>query len=433
MTRVDAHSRGAAHARMSATVVAPEPPSYAVRRWVTLAASVVASVCCGFAYAWSVLVTPMMDTYGWTSSEISVAFTLLISISAACTLVAGKALQYMQPRTLLLIGGAMLGIGVLLLGFATSLGLLYGFTVIAGLGGVTYPGATMTNLMSFFPDKRGLVAGLLTAGFGLGAVIWAPVAVALIDRVGLLWALRILGMIFFVLVAVFSRLVTTAPPGYAPPGWMAPAVRTSHPAAAGGKDWKAMLKTAGFWVLAAIFTIGLTSGLMVTAHASPIAQKVLGLSVEAAGAVVSYLAVGMVVGKIGWGALSDRIGRFATLLTMLLLAVLASLLLWLTDTYVPVVAGIFVVGACYGGFLALLGPVTLDVFGKRHFPVNFGIMFLTVALASYVGPRLGAAVAESRDGEYTYAFLIAALLTVAGLVLAAIYAFMRRTTTRTTS
>ena len=401
---------------------------------MTLAASAIASLCCGFFYAWSVLAKPMMQMHGWTSADVSLAFTLVVAVPAVCTLLAGKLQQYVGPPTLLLVAGAILGLGTILLSFATSLGLLYVFAFVAGIGGMTYPGATMGNLLRFFPDRRGMASGVLTAGFGLGAVIWGPVTVLLLDHIGFQWALRTLGALFIVVVAICSRFVTVAPIGYTPRGWaphvdpesQAGTARRTRGIKVEDKNWKAMFSTVTFWLLAVVFAIGLTSGLMVTGHASPIAQQVLGISADAAGAFVSYLALGMVVGKVGWGILSDRVGRHPVLIAMLLLAVLALVLLWQTSTYMTVVLGIFVVGACYGGFLSLIGPMTLDAFGQEHFPVNFGIMFLTVGVASYVGPRLAAAVTEANNGAYKQAFLIAALMTVVGLILAAVHLWLSR-------
>ena len=275
---------------------------------------------------------------------------------------------------------------------------------------------------------------MLTAGFGLGAVIWGPVTVLLLDHIGFQWTLRVLGALFFVVVAICSRFVTVAPAGYTPRGWAPPVglgpraetARRTRGNEVEDKNWKAMFMTVTFWLLAVVFAIGLTSGLMVTGYASPIAQQVLGISADAAGAFVSYLALGMVAGKVGWGILSDRLGRHPVLIAMLLLAVLCLILLWQTSTYMTVVLGIFVVGACYGGFLSLIGPMTLDAFGQEHFPVNFGIMFLTVGVASYMGPRLAAAVAEANDGVYKQAFLIAALMTLVGLILAAVHVGLAR-------
>ncbi len=375
-----------------------EHDPYAIRRWVTLGASTLAAMCCGFFYAWSVLSKPMMQMYGWTSAQVALAFTILVGIPAVCALLAGKLQQYMKPSSLLLLAGIILGLGTVLLSFATSLGLLYTFAFITGLGGMAYPGATMANLMHFFPDKRGLVSGILTGGFGVGAMVWGPVTVLLVDRVGLVWSLRVLGIVFAVVIASCSRLVSIAPVGYAPRGWIAPAVVSALAEEHLSLDWKRMLQTISFWLLAAVFVLGVMSGMMVTAHASPIAQQKLGISATAAGAFVSYLAFGMVAGKIVWGALSDRLGRVAVLLSVLAISVAALILLWQTNVYALVVVGIFAVGLCYGGFLALIGPSTGEAFGHRHFAVNFGIMYLSVAVASFGGPRLAAAIVEADAG-----------------------------------
>jgi len=187
-----------------------------------------------------------------------------------------------------------------------------------------------------------------------------------------------------------------------------------------------MVKSLNFWLLFVMFFVGLVAEIMVTGHASPIVQQMLGVSPEGAGAFVSYLAMGMVIGKIAWGVLSDRLGRNPVLITIMTLAVLGLLLLWQTGSYGPVVVGIFIVGLCYGGFLALIGPVTLDAFGPRHFAVNFGLMFWTLAFASFAGPRLAATVVDANDGVYKEAFLLAAALTGLGLLLAVVNTWVAR-------
>ena len=402
--------------------------SHDTQRWVTLVTCLLASLCAGFGYSWSVLLKPIGEMFGWTASDVSLSFTVLIVFAASTSIFVGKALEYLQPRTLLLMGAAVFGTGIACIGFINSLGMLYGLSMVSGVGlGIIYPGATMTNLIRYFPDKRGMASGLLAAGYGIGPVVWAPITVALIGEFGLMWALRIMGGLFFVLVVICSRMVSTAPHGYAPTGWAPPEARTTQTrVAVEEKNWKKMLKTPVFWVLAILFTIGTTSGLMVIGHASPIAQDVLGISPEAASAVVSYLAVGMVVGKIGWGVLSDRIGRYPVFVAMLIVAAVALLVMWRADTYLPLVLGICAVGLCYGGFLALMAPITAEAFGNKNLGINFGIMFLTVALAAYVGPRLAAAVFEANGGDYGWAFIIAAIMSAAGLVLVGIYMLLAR-------
>jgi OFA family oxalate/formate antiporter-like MFS transporter len=75
--------------------------------------------------------------------------------------------------------------------------------------------------------------------------------------------------------------------------------------------------------------------------------------------------------------------------------------------------------------------VTLDAFGPRHFAVNFGLMFWALAFASYAGPRLAASVAQANEGIYKQAFLVAAALTVVGLILAIANTWLGRRKTAT--
>ena len=396
--------------------------SHHSRRWVTLAACFAASACAGFGYAWSVYLKPMAAAYGWSGADVSLSYAALMSTAAAMALVSGWALKYVQPRNLLLIGGALFGLGIVALGSAESLGLMYGFAVVAGIGlGTVYPGATMANLIRYFPDRGGFASGFLTAGAGIGGMIWAPVAVWLIDQYGLPWALRVMGLSFFVAIAVCSRLVGTAPDGFAPAGWSAPAARLAAGEDALQKDWRGMLRSPAFYLLAPLFVMGTLSGTLVIGQGAPIVEDTVGASPAAAAAAVTWLALGMVLGKVVWGWTSDRIGRPAVLVLLFVVALAALLLMIGAASYAPLVLGMAAIASCYGGFVAVMGPVTADAFGARHLGVNFGIMFLSIAVAAVVGPQLGAAVAEASGGDYTVAFVVAAVISGCGLVAAAGY------------
>ena len=393
------------------------------QRWRTLAGSVLASLCVGFGYAWSVLLKPIAADFGWSAAEVSLTFTALMTMGAVASIVAGKLQQYVQPRTLIVLGGALFGIGLALLGSVQSLAAVYAFAALAGFGmGVVYPGATMSNVIRFFPDRRGLASGVLSAGYGTGAVIWAPLAVFLIGQFGLAWALRVMGIAFFCAVAVLSRMVRSAPVVCAPQGWSPPLSVVARSGISPDRDWKGMMRTPDFLVLALLFIAGTLSGMMVIGHASPIAQEILGITPEAAGAIVSLLAVGMVAGKVGWGAASDRVGRTAVFVALFVIVAVALVVLASVTSYAAVVVCIAAVGLCYGGFLALMGPVTADAFGPTYLGVNFGVMFFTVAISSFVGPRLAAVVADANGGSFSKAFLIAAAISVLGLVLVGCHA-----------
>ena len=187
-----------------------------------------------------------------------------------------------------------------------------------------------------------------------------------------------------------------------------------------------MLHTRQFIALFLLFIAGTLSGMMVIGHGSPIAQQILGITPEAAGTIVSLIAVGMVGGKVVWGAVSDRVGRSPVFVSLFLIAAVALVTLAYTTSYAGVAGCMAGVAFCYGGFLALMGPVTADDFGPTYLGVNFGIMFLSVAISSFVGPRIAAAVADADGGSFSRAFLIAAAISVLGLALVAAHAVLRR-------
>jgi MFS transporter, OFA family, oxalate/formate antiporter len=397
------------------------------RRWWALTGSVLAGLCVGFGYAWSVLLKPMAADFGWSPADVSLTFTALMTMGAVASVVTGKLQQYVAPRALILIGGALFGIGMALLGTVSSLAAVYGFAALAGFGmGMVYPGGTMSNLIRYFPDRRGLASGLLSAGYGLGAVVWAPLAVALIGDFGLAWALRIMGAAFFCAVAALSRLVHTSPAGFTPAGWSPPAPRTGRTAQARDVDWKGMMRTPAFVVLGLLFIAGTLSGMMVISQASPIAQEILGITPEAAGLSVSLLAIGMVAGKVLWGVASDKVGRTAVFVALFVIAAASMVVLASTSTYAGVGGCLIAVGLCYGGFLALMGPVTAEDFGPTYLGVNFGIMFFTVAISSFLGPRIAAVVSAANGGSYSGAFVIAAVISGVGLVLVGVHHALER-------
>jgi OFA family oxalate/formate antiporter-like MFS transporter len=379
-------------------------------------------MCAGFGYAWSVYLKPMAAAHGWSGADVSLSYTALMSTAAAMVVVSGWALRYVQPRTLLLAGGALFGAGIVALGSVQSLGAMYAAAFVAGVGlGVVYPGATMANLIRHFPERGGFASGFLTAGAGLGGMLWAPVAVRLIDQYSVPWALRIMGVSFFVAIVVCSRLVATAPAGHAAQAADSQPAPLVVPAGAQQMDWRGMLRSPLFYLLAGLFLMGTVSGMLVLGQGAPIVEDTVGASPQAAAAAVTYLALGMVVGKIGWGWLSDRIGRSAVLVLLFVVSVAALLLMIGTASYGPFVLGMAAVASCYGGFVSVMGPVTADAFGSRHLGVNFGIMFLSVAVAAYVGPQLGARVAAASGGDFTVAFVVAAAISVVGLAAAAAY------------
>jgi len=170
--------------------------------------------------------------------------------------------------------------------------------------------------------------------------------------------------------------------------------------------------------LAGVFVIGGTSGMMIMGHASPIAQEVLKISPQAAAAIVGFLAIANAAGRVFWGWLSDKTGRYPILVVMYLVGGGAMLALSQVSSSLSFTSVMMSVALCYGGFMGMMASLTADTFGPKYLGVNFGIMFLTVGVAAFIGPHLAAVVRETNHGDYSQAFVIAAALNLLGIAFA---------------
>jgi len=394
-----------------------------IDRWLVLVSSVIINVCIGSNYAWSVFQKPLMDIFHWSTSATSLVFTISSGVVPLAMIVAGTIQDKIGPARGLAVGGLLFGAGVIGAGFTTSLTVLYAtYGVLVGIGIGTIYACTVANTVKWFPDKRGLASGLVVAGFGSGAALIAPLAASLIDSHGVLAAFKILGTGYLILIPALALFIRAAPPGYVPAGWTPPA-KSSNRAAAADKNWRQMLSDPRFYVLWCVYALGTVSGLMIIAHASPFGQEIIRLTSQMAAAAICVLALANTLGRIFWGWVSDKTSRLSTVVMMFVLGGVAMLVLPAISGFAAFVMVLIVVGLCFGGFMGIFPSITADAFGSRNLGMNYGIMFTAFGMAALGGPRLAAIVKQSNQGDYTYAFLIAAALSLLGIVLTLVLVF----------
>ena len=154
-------------------------------RSIIAVAGVLMQMALGAVYAWSVFRIPLSQAYGWTVSQVTVAFELAILVLGFAAFAGGLWMRHTGPRPVAILGAVLYGLGTALAGISHSLAMLYlTYGVIGGAGlglGYIVPVAT---LVRWFPDKRGMITGIAVAGFGAGALVTAPIAQRLIASVG---------------------------------------------------------------------------------------------------------------------------------------------------------------------------------------------------------------------------------------------------------
>ena len=305
--------------------------------------------------------------------------------------------------------------------------LTYGVLGGAGIGfGYVSP---IAACVKWFPNHRGLITGVAVAGFGGGSMIFAPTASWTIDKVGWQTFFFIHGFISAAGLAVGGLLLKNPPPGYGTKPDAAKEVTKDAPVQQdfrGETPWDEMLRTRRFWQLWLMFIFGGTAGLMTIGQLKPYAL-LKGLNPITASLTITVLSATNALGRIAWGAVSDRLGRTRAMFVMFALQGLMMLLMGF-----DVFAGstIFVVAAWvgfnFGGIFALFPSATADAFGTKGLGMNYGILFTAYGIAAIIGNNVAAKVYDV-TGRYTYAFLFAGIL----CILAALLSFVRGSQPRT--
>jgi len=379
---------------------------------------IIMNLCMGNLYAWSVFRNPLMKAYGWSAFEATVPFAISIGAFAVGMVMAGRWQDKAGPKPVAVTGGLLLGVGFILSSFLgnTLTGLYITFGGIVGLGiGFAYV-TPIAVTVKWWPDKRGLMTGLVVMGFGAGAIIGGIGGPLLVQAVGVLTTFLIFGIAFGAVVAGCGALLRNPPAGYRPAGWSPPAP------APGAKvvkyDYSAgeMVGTGAFWMLWLGYLISAGVGLIVISQASPIGQEVASLTPLVAGGALTMLAVFNGLGRPGFGWISDTIGRKNAWMAVFAMH-LVSLVFILPNatTFATYALGICVVGFAFGGTLALMPAFTADYFGTKGLGVNYGWLFSAYGVAGLV-LTLFAARVRTVAGSWSTVFWYLVIACVLGLV-----------------
>ncbi len=378
-------------------------------RTIIAVAGVLMQVALGAVYAWSVFRIPLSQAYGWTVSQVTVAFELAILSLGFAAFAGGIWMRHTGPRPVAIAGAVLYGLGTALAGTShnlTVLYLTYGVIGGAGLGlGYIVPIAT---LVRWFPDKRGMITGVAVAGFGAGALVTAPIAQRLIASVGVSSTFVILGIAYFVIIMLAATVMKNPPAGYAPAGFQPSNVRGS---AVQDFSLRQALGTWQWYALWLTLFLNTTAGIAIISQASPMAQEISHVSAAAAAALVGIISIANGSGRFLWAWFSDVIGRKAVFLAMFLCQAVAFLLLSHVSSYVSLTVLSFVILLCYGGGFGTMPAFATDYFGARDIGSIYGLMLTAWGAAGVVGPTLVAKVRQA-TGHYQGALRIMALITL---------------------
>ncbi|HEY5113474.1 MAG TPA: OFA family MFS transporter [Coriobacteriia bacterium] len=440
------------------------------------------NLCLGVLYTWSMFTSELTGRMGWTAAEALTPYAIALGMFGLMMVFAGRLQDKIGPRVTASIGGALVGVGMIVASMAPAVSkaagdayaaalklapadptavaqakaalpavgaslpwLAIGFGVLTGAGiGFAYAAATPAAVKWFAPTKKGLISGTVVAGFGLASVYTAPLTGNLLATQGLNTTFLWLGIGFLVAILAFAQLLKNPPADYVPE----PDTRVIHhsnqtKAAARDYTWQQMVRTPQFYMIWLMYAFAAGAGLMVVgiiakyaATIGPVMTQLTTITtgfkggsldwVAKAGATFTFvmaLAVGNGAGRPITGIISDRIGRNQTMMGVFVLQAAFMALLGsgiVTDFTLLLVVAAFV-GAMYGANLTLFPAMTYDFFGTKNGGVNYGLVFTAWGAGGVLG-SLGSGFAKDLFGSFNVAFWVAAALL---LVATAIVAFVK--------
>ena len=371
-------------------------------------------------YGWTLFVNPIDQKYHWGRAAIQVAFTIFVLTETWLVPIEGYLIDKFGPRIMICGSGVLVAIAWVINSLADSLFLLYLGAAVGGIGAGVIYGGSVGNALKWFPDRRGLAAGLTAAGFGAGSALTVIPIANMIASSGYESAFLWFGLGQGIIVCIIALLLRAPEAGeVAAPA--APAVQQSR------RDYTPteVLKTPVFYVMYAMFVMVGAGGLMAIAQLAPIAKdyKVDGIPVSLLGLTLPALTFALTIDRVlngvcrpffGW--VSDHIGRENTMFIAFFvegIGIYALLLCAGHPVLFVILSGL--VFFAWGEIYSLFPATCTDIYGRKFATTNYGMLYTAKGTAALLVPL--ANVLTNATGSWHAVFYVAAALNIVAAVM----------------
>ena len=382
-----------------------------MNRWFRLWSAFVGMVMIGnLQYAWTLFAEPMVKAHaaqGWSLSEVQWGFGLFIAAGTWAMPFFATYIDKIGPRFFMIASGLLCAVGWGALGYVPNLLSFYVLFCIAGIGVACVYACGVSTAVKWFPDKRGIASGIITAGYGGGAFLFNPVFDYLIQSIGYSDTFIWTGITHGALIALSGLVMVNPPATYKVAAAAAKANVRRHDLQF---TYAEMLRTPQFYFLFVAMLSVAIGGLMVTASVKPVATD-FGIGHAALTVALVLYPLANALSRILWGSVSDSFGRERTMFVAFLLQ--AIFLLALTTLgrqgdaiWVALVALVFLT---WGELYVLFPAVLADLYGSKNSAGNYAFLYSAKGFASLLGAGLATNLFEM-TGTWDYAFFTSAAL-----------------------
>lgn len=381
-------------------------------RWLQLIIGVACMVAASnVQYSWTLFVPAIQQDHGWTRAAIQAAFTIFVVVQTWGTPIVGHFVDQYGPRVMVLFGGFFLGLAWVVNSYAESLTGFYVGAVLGGLGVGAVYATCINNALKWFPDRRGLAAGLTAAGYGSGTILTIIPIANTIASSGYRTAFFEFGLIQGAIILLIAGFLRAPKEGE---------THFSDHVVQSRRDYTLgeALRTPVFWVLLAMFTGTVTGGLMAVAQLGLIAQDlgVKEMPVNFYFFTMAALPMALMMDRFmngfsrpffGW--ISDHIGREMTMFIAFSLEGIGILALG-TFGHNPwafvLLSGI--VFLAWGEVYSLFSATAGDTFGTKHIGKIYGVLYCAKGFAALLVP-LGNLLMEATGTWSTLLYTMGAM------------------------
>jgi OFA family oxalate/formate antiporter-like MFS transporter len=388
----------------------PEPSYF---RWLQLAMGIACmAMIANLQYGWTLFVDPIDQKYHWGRAAIQLAFTLFVVTETWLVPVEAWFVDKYGPRVVVMFGGVMIALAWVTNSYANSLVLLYAAAIVSGIGAGAVYGTCVGNALKWFPDRRGLAAGMTAAGFGAGAAITIAPIRAIIESHGYETAFLQFGVgqgLLVLVLAIFLRKPSQAMP--------VKKKQLNLPQTKLDYTPSQVLRSPIFWVMYLVFVMVAAPGLALAAQIASIGIDfnladapigVLGFETLALTVAIQLDRIFDGFGRPFFGWVSDNIGRENTMFIAFGTGAIMLMTLSIYGHH-PIVFALAtaVYFGVFGEIYSLFPATSGDTFGAKFATTNNGILYTAKGTASLLVPI--ASLVAAKYG-WNAVFLIAVAL-----------------------
>jgi MFS family permease len=364
-----------------------------------------------------IFLKPLSLELGLTRAATSGTYALVFLLYGFLGIFAGRLTDKLGPKVVMIGCGILLGLGYLLMSRVSSVWqfyLFYGVVVGVGMGGTDTP--VLSTVARWFAMKRGTVTGITKAGAGVGMVIMPLLAGWLISNYGWRNAYAVIGMIAMIGIVLVALLLKRDPAqiGQLPDG-VEKMRETDSNIEVRQFSLRRVIATRQFWIFSVVWFIVSFTTISILAHIAAHATD-LGISTTTAFTVLSTVGGASILGRLGLGSISDRLGNKSTLFIAFALSTAAFIVIQFAREAWMFYLFAVLEGVSHGAFYALISPYLAQLFGLSSLGAILGVVIFIGTIGGAIGPVLAGRIFDI-TGSYQSFFLLCLALSIVAIIL----------------